>query len=264
MSSNNIRVKIMKDREAWSNNQKQGGFTLAEVLITLGVIGVVAAVTMPTVIKNLNNAITVSKLKKSYAEISQMANNIKVNTGCETLECTGLLTDFSLEKFVEYSGLKNAKIYYTNFNWTQPLYCEKEECEDRTGLVFRNIIITDGNTGYFVNVNNRPDPYLPETSFIVIGVITNNPKRAVKGIQIFKQGRDTFRYVITENLTAEPVVMGFGAKMWSLSETQKYKNDYISVDYIKRGCDSNSTEITHLQGFSCAARILLDGWKINY
>lgn len=103
-------------------------------MITLGIIGVVAALIMPALIKELNNTITVSKLKKSYAEISQMANNIKLNTGCETLECTGLLTDFSLEKFVEYAGLKNAKIYYTNWNWTQPLYCEKEACKDRTGL----------------------------------------------------------------------------------------------------------------------------------
>ena len=240
-------------------------FTLAEILITLSIIGVVAALILPTVLKNINNTITVSKLKKSYAEISQMANNIKLNTGCETLECTGLLTDFSLEKFVEYAGLKNAKIYYTNWNWAQFLYCEKEACEDRTGLTFRDIILTDDNLGYVVGINKRPAPYLPERSFIFIRVITSNPKRAVKGVQTsFKLGRDTFHFVITETLTAEPAVLGYGSKFWSLSEAQKYNNDYIKTRWIKLTCDPNSTDKGVWQGFSCAARILLDGWKINY
>lgn len=36
------------------------GFTLAEVLITLGIIGVVAALTMPTVLNKTKNAELVS------------------------------------------------------------------------------------------------------------------------------------------------------------------------------------------------------------
>ena len=35
---------------------KRLGFTLAEVLITLGIIGVVAAMTIPTLISNTNGA----------------------------------------------------------------------------------------------------------------------------------------------------------------------------------------------------------------
>lgn len=34
-------------------SQKLNAFTLAEILITLGVIGVVAAVTMPTLVTNI-------------------------------------------------------------------------------------------------------------------------------------------------------------------------------------------------------------------
>ena len=45
---------------------KNCGFTLAEILITLGVIGVVAAMTLPSLIKNYNNYITAQKLKKAY------------------------------------------------------------------------------------------------------------------------------------------------------------------------------------------------------
>lgn len=46
-------------------NHKQG-FTLAEVLITLGIIGVVAALTMPMLIGNYQKKVTAEKLKKLY------------------------------------------------------------------------------------------------------------------------------------------------------------------------------------------------------
>ena len=50
---------------------KKAAFTLAEVLITLGVIGVVAAMTMPTVIKKYNEHVTVNKVKKFYSVMNQ-------------------------------------------------------------------------------------------------------------------------------------------------------------------------------------------------
>lgn len=47
------------------------GFTLAEVLITLGIIGVVAAMTMPTLINQTNGAQYKAAFKKSLSAISQ-------------------------------------------------------------------------------------------------------------------------------------------------------------------------------------------------
>lgn len=46
-------------------------FTLAEVLITLGIIGVVAAITIPTLMNNTNNTEFKSKLKKEYSVLAQ-------------------------------------------------------------------------------------------------------------------------------------------------------------------------------------------------
>ena len=46
-------------------------FTLAEVLITLGVIGVVAAVTMPTLIQQYKERETVAKVNQFYSMFSQ-------------------------------------------------------------------------------------------------------------------------------------------------------------------------------------------------
>lgn len=48
----------------------QVGFTLAEVLITLGIIGVVAAMTIPTLMTNYQKKSTATQLKKTYATIS--------------------------------------------------------------------------------------------------------------------------------------------------------------------------------------------------
>ena len=50
---------------------KKVAFTLAEVLITLGIIGVVAAMTLPTLINTYQEKVTVSKLKKVYSMLSQ-------------------------------------------------------------------------------------------------------------------------------------------------------------------------------------------------
>ncbi len=49
----------------------KAAFTLAEVLITLGIIGVVAAMTLPTLIQNYKRHETSARLKKFYSMMSQ-------------------------------------------------------------------------------------------------------------------------------------------------------------------------------------------------
>jgi len=51
--------------------KRRFGFTLAEVLITLGIIGVVAAMTIPTLIANTNSARFRSQFKKTLSSLSQ-------------------------------------------------------------------------------------------------------------------------------------------------------------------------------------------------
>ena len=51
----------------YHNFCNKNAFTLAEVLITLGIIGVVAAMTMPSLIASHKEKETVSKLKKVYS-----------------------------------------------------------------------------------------------------------------------------------------------------------------------------------------------------
>ena len=57
------------------------GFTLAEVLITLGIIGVVAALTMPALIGNYQKKVVVERLKKVYATLKQVESKAIADYG---------------------------------------------------------------------------------------------------------------------------------------------------------------------------------------
>lgn len=60
-----------------SVSRRSNGFTLAEVLITLMIIGVVSALTIPTLITTITKLQYVSSLKKDYAVIAEAYNLIK-------------------------------------------------------------------------------------------------------------------------------------------------------------------------------------------
>lgn len=51
--------------------KKKNGFTLAEVLITLGIIGVVAAMTIPTLMSSYRKKVIETRLSKFYSTINQ-------------------------------------------------------------------------------------------------------------------------------------------------------------------------------------------------
>ena len=54
-----------------SANIRRAAFTLAEVLITLGIIGIVAAMTIPTLIADYQEKVTITRLKEAYSMLSQ-------------------------------------------------------------------------------------------------------------------------------------------------------------------------------------------------
>ena len=60
------------------------GFTLSEVLITLGIIGVVAAITLPTLIANYKNKVLLNQAKNSYSIISNAMIQAKSQNGYDS------------------------------------------------------------------------------------------------------------------------------------------------------------------------------------
>ena len=54
-----------------TNRKKKAAFTLAEVLITLGIIGIVAAMTLPVIIQDTKNKELEAQFKKGYSSLQQ-------------------------------------------------------------------------------------------------------------------------------------------------------------------------------------------------
>nr|QGT49854.1 hypothetical protein Melaina855_2410 [uncultured Candidatus Melainabacteria bacterium] len=57
------------------NNIKKG-FTLAEVLVTLSIVGIVAVLTIPSIVKNYRYKTYVTSLKKIYSQVTDAAQAI--------------------------------------------------------------------------------------------------------------------------------------------------------------------------------------------
>ncbi len=67
--------------------QKEKGFTLAEVLITLGIIGVVAAITIPTLMTKIQEKQYQSQYKKIFSELNQTLKLLEDEDNSPTLTC---------------------------------------------------------------------------------------------------------------------------------------------------------------------------------
>src|SRR5574344_395407 len=60
---------------------KKVAFILAVFLITLGIIGVVASMTLPTLVAKYQKQVTVTKLKKIYSVMNQAYNHAQADYG---------------------------------------------------------------------------------------------------------------------------------------------------------------------------------------
>lgn len=100
------------------HNKLKNGFTLAEVLITLGIIGVVAALTLPTLIAHYQEKVLVTAAKKDYSIIINALNSwlIKNETPGD-YKAFWLMSD-SNEKLIEELSkeLKYVKLCSTSYN----------------------------------------------------------------------------------------------------------------------------------------------------
>ena len=72
MSFANYRIRV---------RGKKAAFTLAEVLITLGIVGVVAALTLPSFVANYKNRLIAKQLQKTYSTLSQAISMAQAEYG---------------------------------------------------------------------------------------------------------------------------------------------------------------------------------------
>src|SRR5574344_1269594 len=81
--------------EIKQNPRRKVAFTLAEVLITLGIIGVVAALTLPSLIENHNKKVWVTALQKNYSIWEQGFQKMKADDGVQNLDDTTAFSSMS-------------------------------------------------------------------------------------------------------------------------------------------------------------------------
>ncbi len=101
-----INTNVFAVRYSEMQGEYSKGFTLAEVLITLGVIGIVAAMTLPSLISNYKKTQVVSKLKSTYSILQNAAKMSEVKYGhpSEWESCRGWnlsCTNFLFERYLK-------------------------------------------------------------------------------------------------------------------------------------------------------------------
>ena len=138
------RQKFTSHFTLHSSLKKQAAFTLAEVLITLGIIGIVAALTMPALIQNHKKSEASARLKKFYSTMQQAIllsendnGSAKQWTKVDSIEKdpdTGLYDDADAE---------NTEIYFNTYLKKYLKYLKTEKDEE-TNLF--KVMLTDGSS----------------------------------------------------------------------------------------------------------------------
>lgn len=97
-------------------NKKFSAFTLAEVLITLSIIGIVASMTIPTLLSQYQKTQYVSQLRKAYSVFIEAMTKMSTDYGCPgDLKCTGLFktndpAPFGAEIAKQFKVIKNCGV----------------------------------------------------------------------------------------------------------------------------------------------------------
>lgn len=133
---------------AISNKIRKSAFTLAEVLITLAIIGIVAVLTVPTLINNYNKKETSVRLKRFYSMMQQAIQLSEIDNGAATTwnkNSIAYLQDGSI------NFDKNKKLVEDFLNVYILPYLKYNKVVDSTtktdpshGLMFKRVYFSDG------------------------------------------------------------------------------------------------------------------------
>lgn len=84
------------------------GFTMAEVLITIGIIGVVAAMTLPPLINKTQHKELQTAFLKTYSELNQASQQFMVKESMSVADYAAIDNSNTMEKFMKYfKGVTN-------------------------------------------------------------------------------------------------------------------------------------------------------------
>lgn len=109
-------------------------FTLAEVLITLGIIGVVAAMTMPALIANHRKTVLKTQFKKAYSELQQVNQNFIKDYDMNICEYNWQMWDETKSGYASSKATSDAFIkYYTGDGTSKSQILGSNQIKNLTG-----------------------------------------------------------------------------------------------------------------------------------
>lgn len=227
--------------------KKLDGFTLAEVLITLGIIGIVAAMTLPALIQKNKRAELQSGLKTGYSLLQQALQRMNADNGYPVIPANYPSRTFKNE-FIKYfdnpidcqwggtKGTTNSVLCGRGENITGDdgsvrALIQQYKTYNKASNTISSVPLDDGQfvlkNGMLVMIENQ------NTSTIFISIDINS---IVKKPNIW--GQDLFTFQIM----SDGKLMPMGAD----------GTNYKAKDY----CSKTSTNI--LNGIACTQRALTD------
>jgi prepilin-type N-terminal cleavage/methylation domain-containing protein len=212
------------------------GFTLAEVLVTLGIIGVVSAMTVPTLMQNYQRKSYVTQLHKVYNEISQASQQYITDRNAINLTEAGLNSQDTTNNFIE----KYFKIVQKCENSFTPCFAPANEFRVLTGAT--------GTVGHTVQNSYvlasgaaiRLDYYAHAISVLV-------DINGAKSPNII--GRDIFYMELYPNVCIDDFNNDTGAKC-------PLSKDDRETQFSK--CQNGTS------AWGCFGKILNDNWEMSY
>lgn len=235
---------------------KNKAFTLAEVLITLGIIGVVAAMTIPTLIANYQKKQTALGVKKAYTELNQIVRMATADYG----DPSGwdYYGEDELQQWVEtyilpYTKATGAQLC-SNFKPCQNINLFRPLHSSRVSHMNGNYVISKLGSPVGYAFTRYGGTYGKETR---VRVYINNPQKPMIG-------RDIFTFVFStgeDSPTFKPYGIG------------KLGSPYAGIQNAKReellgtrlgGCNQKASGSGYWgPGDACAAVIMMDNWQIS-
>ena len=269
----NCTSDAITTQTSFARNDRRSAFTLAEVLITLAIIGVVAAMTIPTLIANYQKKNFTSAIKTTYSTLSRGMQLLMVQNNCfDDIECTGVFYGDTSVTTTEADWNKNffAKME-TVFKMAERCDNTNDNCKMLGKVKYLsgdNVIDFDTmhyagfvlENGVLVLFNNAKTEFEYNSqikkliSYIVIDV------NGIKGPN--QAGRDVFQLMLAQNgkIYAETSVE---------LEKAKHGDEWkTSPDYWQNAphqCGKpDGTIPENTAGTNCIARIMEENWEMRY
>ena len=208
-------------------------------MITLGIIGVVAALTIPSLIAKHQKKVYVTQFKKVYNTVTNAFKLMQAETGTDNLSDNDFITALTVgSSSNEAEVTRLAKKY---FNIAQDVkYIAQSSAPEYRYLFYSNGTAIVQPYGYLLKTADGADIYFNPVSssgYVYIDIDVNGSNRAPNTV-----GRDYF------NIYFSP--QGKQSFSWSSNNT------------IISFCGGGSTHVGEPE--ACAERIVMDGWEMNY